>query len=183
MQRINALDPAKASVESQAMLEAVQNQLGVVPNLFKTVAHSPAALKFYLMQMEALASGVLPASIREQIALATAGANNSDYCASAHTVLGGECGVDANEAASSLRGHSASPKIEAALNFAKAIIEHKGNVGDAQLKAVRDAGYSEAELVEIIANVAMNIFTNYFNLVAGTEIDFPHIHTGIVRAA
>lgn len=183
MQRISALDPTNTPAESKAMLDAVQKQLGIVPNLFKTVAHAPAALKFYLMQMEALGSGTLPATLREQIALVTAGTNKSDYCASAHTVLGGGCGVDANEAASSLRGHSASPKVEAALNFAKAIIEHKGNIDDAQLKAVRDAGYSDAEIVEMIANVSMNIFTNYFNLIAGTEIDFPHIHTKIVRAA
>jgi uncharacterized peroxidase-related enzyme len=156
----------------------VQKKLGVTPNLFKTLAHSPAALGFYLQQSQALASGVLSPALREQIALATAGVNACDYCASAHTLLGKGVGVTAGEAAKNLHGVATDARVDAALKFARAIVEKRGNVSDTQLSNIRAAGYDDAELVEIVAHVAMNIFTNYFNHVAGTEVDFP-----LVRAA
>lgn len=178
MQRIPALNPAAAPAAAQPLLEAVGKKLGMVPNLFKTFAHSPAVLQYYLAGSEALAGGVLSAALREQIALVTAGANECDYCASAHTLLGKGAGVAATELAGNLRGSSGNPKTQAALDFAKAIVAARGRVSDAQLLAVRNAGYGDAEVVEIVAVVAANIFTNYFNHIAETTIDFP-----VVRAA
>ena len=169
MQRISALEVSAAPAASKTMLEAVQKKIGMVPNLFKTFAHSPAVLQFYLNQGEALASGSLPAALREQIALVTAGANGCDYCASAHT--------------NNLHGIAGDAKTQVALNFAKEVVEKRGRVSDAQIQAVRNAGYSEAELVEITANVATNLFTNYFNHIAGTVIDFPPVITDKIRAA
>jgi uncharacterized peroxidase-related enzyme len=177
MTRIAALNPSDASANAQAMLAAVQKKLGIVPNLFKTFAHSPAVLGSYLAQSEALAGGVLPASLREQIALATAGVNQCDYCASAHTLLGKGAGVSAQEAALNLHGNATDSKVAAALSFANAIVDSRGRVSDVQLAAVRAAGYNDAEVVEIIAHVALNIFTNYFNHIAATEIDFPLVKT------
>jgi uncharacterized peroxidase-related enzyme len=173
MQRINALATAAAPAASQRMLEAVQKKLGMVPNLFKTFAHSPAVLKYYLAGSEALGTGVLSAGLREQIALVTAGENECDYCASAHTLMGKGAGLNSAEMASNLRGRSADAMVQAALSFAAAVVSERGRVSDAQLQAVRAAGYSEAEVVEIVANVVANIFTNYFNHIAGTVIDFP----------
>jgi len=177
MQRIPALAATAAPAASQPMLEAVRKKLGMVPNLFKTFAHSPAVLQYYLAGSEALAHGGLPAGLREQIALVAAGANECDYCASAHTLMGKGAGLSAAEMSDNLHGRSADAKTQAALDFAAAIVTARGRVSDAQLQAVRAAGYSDAEVVEIVAHVAASIFTNYFNHIAGTEIDFP-----VVRA-
>jgi len=173
MQRIPALANAAAPAASQPLHEAVHKKLGMVPNLFKTFAHSPAVLRYYLAGSEALGGGALPAALREQIALVTAGENECDYCASAHTLKGKGAGLDSAEMADNLRGRSASAKTQSALDFATAIVSERGRISDAQLKAVRAAGYADAEVVEIVANVVANIFTNYFNHVAGTVIDFP----------
>lgn len=178
MQRIPALATAAAPAASQPLLEAVGKKLGMVPNLFKTFAHSPAVLKYYLHGSEALGGGVLSAALREQIALVTAGENECDYCASAHTLMGKGAGLAAAEMAHNLRGRSDDAKTQAALNFAAAIVSERGRISDAQLSAVRAAGYGDAEVVEIVANVVANIFTNYFNHIAGTVIDFP-----VVKAA
>jgi len=178
MQRINALDLAAAPTASQDILAAVQKRLGMVPNLHKTIAHSPAALQGYVRQSEALAGGVLPPALREQIALVAAGTNDCDYCASAHTLLGKHAGVKADEAAENLRGRATDPRAQTALAFAKAIVEDRGRVSDSQLQALRSAGFTDAEVVEIIAHVALNIFTNYFNHIASTEIDFPVVRAG-----
>jgi len=175
--RIQALEISAAPAASQPMLEAVKKKLGMAPNLFKTFAHSPAVLQYYLSGSEALAGGSLSAALREQIALTTAGVNTCDYCASAHTLMGKGAGVAVAELAANLRGHAGDAKTQAALTFAAAIVQERGRVSDAQLQAVRAAGYSESDIVEIVAVVAENIFTNYFNHVAGTAIDFPVVRT------
>lgn len=175
MQRINALEPNLAPTASKTQLDAVQKQIGMVPNIFKTIAHSPAALQFALGQSAALAAGALSPALREQIALVTAGSNACDYCASAHTLMGKGAGLQAAEMTNNLTGTSADAKTRAALSFAKTIVQERGLVSDEQLNAVRLAGFTDGEIVEIIANVAANIFTNYFNHIAGTVIDFPRI--------
>jgi uncharacterized peroxidase-related enzyme len=160
MQRIPALTTATAPAASKPMLEAVQKKLGMVPNLLKTFAHSPAVLQYYLAGSEALSASALPAALREQIALVTAGENECDYCASAHTLMGKGAGLDSAEMAGNLRGRSDNAKTQAALAFAAAIVSERGRISDAQLQAVRAAGYAEAEVVEIVAVVVANIFTN-----------------------
>jgi uncharacterized peroxidase-related enzyme len=140
-------------------------------------------LQFYLQQGEALAGGSLPAQLREQIALVTAGSNGCDYCASAHTLMGKGAGLAADEMAKNLQGRSGDAKTQAALDFAKAIVQSRGQVTDVQIQAVRSAGYSEADVVEIVAHVATNLFTNYFNLIAGTVVDFPPVSATPIRAA
>ena len=175
MQRIPALTTSAAPALAQPMLNAVQKKLGMVPNLFKTIAHSPAVLQYYLAGSEALAGGALTGPLREQIALVTAGANDCDYCASAHTLMGKGAGLDAAEMKQNLVGRSDNPKTQAALDFAASIVRERGRINDSQLQALRAAGYGDAELVEIVANVAANIFTNYFNHIAGTVIDFPAV--------
>lgn len=159
------------------LFAAIKGQLGMVPNIFKAFAHSPAVLEAYLQQSGTLATGALSAQLREQIAVVTAGTNACDYCASAHTLLGKNAGVSTDELAKNLRGESADSKTQAALTFAKEIVEKQGRVTETTLTAVRNAGFSEAEIVEIIAHVGMNIFTNYFNHIAGTQVDFPLVST------
>ena len=183
MQRIEALSPANAPAASAAMLEAVKKQIGMVPNLFKTFAHSPAVLGGYLKQTEALGGGVLPASLREQLAVAIAGQNHCSYCASAHTLMGKGAGVAVEELSHNLQGQSGDAKTQAAIDFAKALLNHRGQMGEADFAAVRAAGFGDAEIVEIIAHVGVNVFTNYFNNAVGTVIDFPVVSAETIRAA
>jgi uncharacterized peroxidase-related enzyme len=173
MPRLTALATTEAPAAAQPLLENVRRSLGLVPNLLATLAHSPAALQSYLSFSQAIGGASLSATLREQIALAVAGENTCDYCASAHTALGKAAGIPDDELALNLRGDSNDAKAKAALDFSRDIVLRRGRVSDKSLAAVRGAGFSEAEIVEIVVTVALNIFTNYFNHVAETEIDFP----------
>ena len=183
MQRINPINEADAPQKTVELLNAVRKQMGGVPKILGTMAQSSAALGGYLNLAGALAGGKLSAKLREQIALAVAGANSCDYCASVHTALAAKVGVTHDELSSNLSGQSADSRVQAALQFARQIVATRGNVTNAQLTVVRGAGFSDEEIVEILANTVLNIFTNYFNHVAGTEIDFPAVSTSHVAAA
>jgi uncharacterized peroxidase-related enzyme len=156
------------------MLHAVEKQLGVVPNLFRLVSNSPAALEGYLSLSGALAKGRLPAPTRERIALAVAEVNGCNYCLSAHTYLGKNLAkLDDAEMVANRAGSSNDPKAAAAVRFATKIARDRGHIGDEDLSAVRLAGYDDAQIIEIVQHVALNVWTNYVNEVARTEIDFP----------
>ena len=182
MQRIPTVNASSASATTQGLLEAVTKQMGGVPNILATMAQSGAALGGYLGFAGALAKGSLAPAVREQIALAVAGANTCDYCASVHTVLGQGAGLSAEETRRNIAGESSDPKVASLLSFARQIVKGRGHVSDAQIAAFRAAGYGDEELVEVVAQVALNIFTNYFNHIAGTEIDFPHVSTDLALA-
>jgi uncharacterized peroxidase-related enzyme len=183
MQRIPALEPNLAPAASRSILEAVQKKIGMAPNIHRTLAHAPAVLASYVQQNETLAGGVLPAALREQIALAVAGRNGCDYCASAHTLIGKGAGLTPAQASDALRGRTTDVRTQAALNFVAAVLEQRGHVRDADLAAVRASGYGDAEIVEFVAHVAINIFTNYLNSVAQTDIDFPLVRAGALAPA
>jgi len=169
-----------APVASQLLLNVVKKQLGSAPNLFRLVANSPAALEGYVSLSGALAKGALPAATRERIALAVAEINGCDYCLSAHTYLGQHVAkLDAAEMAANRAGGSNDPHANAAVRFAAQVARARGHVSDADLAAVRSAGYDAAQIVEIVQHVALNTWTNYINEVAQTEIDFP----AVTRAA
>ncbi|MDX2211091.1 MAG: carboxymuconolactone decarboxylase family protein [Sphingopyxis sp.] len=177
MNRLTIPTRTSAPAASQPLLDTVEKSLGVVPNLFRLVGHSPAALEGLLCLNGAL-SKALDAKTRERIALAVAEVNGCDYCLSAHTYLGlNLVKLDAAEIAANRTGHSNDPKADAAVAFAATVAAERGRVSDADLAAVRHAGFSEAQIVEIIGLVAVNVYTNLINNVADTEIDFP-----IVRA-
>lgn len=161
---------------SQPLLEAVKKQLGSVPNLFRVIGNSPAALEGYLGLNGALAKGRLDAKMRERIAIRVAELNGCDYCLSAHTYLGKQLAkLDDAELALSREGRSSDPRVLAGLEFATAVVRDRGHVSAAALADARSASYSDAELVEIVLHVALNTLTNYVNSVAGTEVDFPRI--------
>ena len=168
--------------KSQALLSQIKLKLGGTPNIFKTLAHSSAALQFYLSGSEALKESTLSGALQEQIALTVAGANQCDYCASAHTVMGRGQKISDAELAANLEAQSEDAKTQAALTFAQEIVDSRGHVSDAGVRTVRAAGYSDREVVEIIAVVSHNIFTNYFNLIAGTAVDFPLVNTAKAAA-
>mgnify|MGYP003639746707 CR=1 FL=1 len=171
--------PTHASIEAapaaaRQHLEAVNRQLGVVPNLFRLVANSPSALEGYLAMSGALAKGSLPAQTRERIALAVAQINACGYCLAAHTYLAKNAAkLGDAEIAANRHGGSLDPKADAAVRFAAKIVRERGHVSDADLQAVRMASYDDAQIVEIVQHVALNTWSNYINEVAGTEIDFP----------
>jgi uncharacterized peroxidase-related enzyme len=161
---------------SQPLLNGVKAQLGSVPNLFRVLATSPAALGGCLGLNAALAKGALDARTRERIALAIAAVNGCGYCLAAHSFIGSTFAkLDAAEIAANRAGRSNDAKADAAVRFAVAVTHTRGQVSDDALASVRAAGWSDAEILEIIAHVALNTLTNYVNEVAGTEVDFPPV--------
>ncbi len=171
--------PTPASIEaspaaSQPLLQAVKKQLGVVPNLFRLVGNSPAALEGYLGLNGALAKGALEAPTRERIALAVAEINGCDYCLSAHSYLGKNLAkLSDAEIAANRGGGSTDAKADAAVHFAVELVNTRGHVSEAEVQAVKQAGYTDAQVIEIVLHVALNTLTNYVNEMAKTEIDFP----------
>jgi uncharacterized peroxidase-related enzyme len=176
MSRIPTPPVDQAPAKAQPLLAAVNKQLGTVPNLFRIVSNSPAALEAYLGFSGALSHGALPAPTRERIALAVAEINGCDYCLSAHTYLGRNLArLDDAEITANRNGASNDIKAGAAVHFAVKLVQSRGQVSEANIAAVRAAGYSDAEIVEIIAHVALNVFANYVNEALKTEIDFPYV--------
>jgi uncharacterized peroxidase-related enzyme len=168
------IDAAPAA--SQPLLEAVKKQLGTVPNLFRLVSTSPAALEGYLGLSGALAKGMLPAATRERIALAVAEINGCNYCLSAHTYLGKNLAkLDDAEIAANRAGASNDPNADAAVRFAAKVTRERGHVGEDDVRAVKLAGYSDAQVIEMVLHVALNTWTNYINEIAKTDIDFPAV--------
>ena len=178
MSRINPIERTTTNDAVRRNFDAVEKQLGVVPNMMRTMAQSPAVLDAYLGFGAALRRGRLSPALQEQIALAVAEFNACDYCLSAHSALGAGAGLSSEQIAASREARDADPRLASALVFGRAILERRGEVTDQQLARVRAAGFSDAEVVEIIAHVAINVFTNYFNRAADTDIDFPKVTAG-----
>ena len=163
---------------SKPILDAVQKQLGVVPNMYRLIALSPAALQGFTANNGALTK-TLDVKTRERIALAVAQVNGCDYCLSAHSYLSLNLAkIGPDEIALNRKGQSGDAKADAAVHFAAKVVRERGHVTESDIKAVRAAGFSDAQIVEILAVTAENIFTNVLNVVAETDIDFP-----VVRAA
>lgn len=179
MSRIQPINYEESTGKVRRLLDGVKNKLGMTPNMMKTMAQSPAVLEAYLDFSGALAAGTLDAGLREQIALVSAEVNSCGYCASAHTAIGKMVGLDDGAILAARNGQSSDAKTDAALKFARNVIMHRGDVSDADVQAVRNAGFSDGEIGEIVAGVALNIFTNYFNVIARTEIDFPKVEMGL----
>jgi uncharacterized peroxidase-related enzyme len=175
MSRISVPATIEASpTGSQPLLEAVKKQFGLVPNLFRVVGNSPAALEGYLGLNGALGKGAIDAKTRERIALAVAEINGCDYCLSAHSYMAANLAkLDETEILANRRGASTDPKADAAVRFAASVTSARGHVGSSEVEAVRAAGFSDAQIVEIVLHVALNTLTNYVNNVAETAIDFP----------
>lgn len=183
MNRIAIPTSDQTPAASQPLLDAVHKQLGIVPNLMKLVGNSPAALEGYLSLNNALHKGTIGTKTGERLALAIAEINGCSYCLSAHTYLGKNVAkLDDAELVANRNGTSSDPKAAAAVHFATRVAIDRGHVSDADVLAVKAAGYSDAEVIEIVLHVALNTLTNYVNEVAQTEIDFPLV-TPSSRAA
>ncbi|OFX01312.1 MAG: peroxidase [Alphaproteobacteria bacterium RIFCSPHIGHO2_12_FULL_66_14] len=175
MARVAVIDPQTATGEAKSLLDAVQSALGMVPNFIRVLANSPAALNAFLGLHGIAGAGALDPKTRERIALAVAEQNACQYCVSAHTAIGRKVGLDNQEMLANRMGRSSDAKAEAALTFARALVEQTGQVNKAEFEAVRAAGHSDGEVVEIITHVALNIFTNLLGKATQVEIDFPKI--------
>lgn len=175
MARVAVVDPQTATGEAKQLLDAVQSGLGMVPNFIRVLANSPPALNAFIGIHGIAEAGLLDPKTRERIALAVAEQNACQYCVSAHTAIGRKVGLDTQEMLDNRMGRSSDSKAEAALAFARALVANTGQVSKAEFDAVRAAGHSDGEIVEIITHVAMNIFTNLLGKATQVEIDFPKI--------
>jgi uncharacterized peroxidase-related enzyme len=175
MSRIPLIQTEQAVASIRTQLESVQKALGATPNMFKAVANSQAALTSMWGSFGALGSGELGAPLGEQIAVAVANRNRCDYCLAAHHYLGKGAGLSETQLRNAQAGKSDDPRTAAALSFALSIVENRGQVSAAHLQATRAAGFSDGQIVEIVAHVALNLFTNYVNIALDVPVDFPKI--------
>lgn len=173
MSRIHTLSPATATGSARSLLEAVKSKLGLVPNMTRAMANAPAVLDGYLQFSGALTKGTLPAATRERIALAVAQANGCDYCLAAHSAIGKMVGLTSEQIQDSRLGTAVDAKTDSLIRFALRVVEARGRISDGDLEDVREAGFDDGTIAEVVANVALHVFTNYFNLVADTDLDFP----------
>lgn len=175
MSRITTVTNENASEEQQALFNAIQQKLGIVPNFLRVFANSPDALNAFLGLHHIAGHGKLEAATRERIALALAQQNECEYCLSAHTAIGRKTGLNSEEINANRAGDSQDAKAAVAVKFAQALVEHTGQVTTSEINELRAVGYSEAEIVEIITHVGMNLLTNILSKASLVEIDFPKV--------
>ncbi len=175
MSRISAINPQTATGDAKNLLDAVQAQLGITPNFIRVLAHAPKALEGFLGLYGALGAAGLPKAMQERIALAIAEGNSCQYCVSAHTAIGRGAGLSNEEMQLNRRGASADSKGAAIVAFARALNDNRGELTTAEFDAARAAGLSDAEIVEIIAVVSLNFFTNILGKAVRVDIDFPKV--------
>jgi uncharacterized peroxidase-related enzyme len=178
LNRITQLDPRQARGDTKRLFDQVDAKLGGVPNLFRVLGNSPAALEGYLNFNGALASGSFDDKVREQIALTVAESNLCSYCLSAHAFTGEKVGLTEKEIADAIHATSAIGRIDAILKLARSIVVQRGEVTDSDLEQARVFGLTDGEIVETVANVVLNILTNYVNHVAHTLVEFPEVRPG-----
>jgi uncharacterized peroxidase-related enzyme len=178
MSRIPALDPSSATGHVKETLDGLHKRLGVTPNLFRVAAQSPATLDALVGLVGSMAKGKLNARSREAVAIAVSNFNGCDYCLSAHTALGRGAGLREDALAKARDAVADDPKLGATLRFARLVAEQRGHVSASDLEAVRTAGANDAEILEIVMNVAAATFTNYLNVVAQTDLDLPAVSNG-----
>ncbi len=175
MTRIELRTRDTAPDASRPLLDQVQGAFGATPNMFRAVANSPAALASMWASFGALGGGTLGARLGEQIAVAVADLNACEYCLAAHTALGRKAGLSAQEMAAAQAGQSADPKTAAALRFASSLVANRAQITTADVDAVRAAGFDDGAVMEIMAHVALNLFTNYVNVAFAVPVDFPQV--------
>ena len=176
--RIKTLNPETTTGKSKELFNAVAQKLGFIPNLIKVFGNSPATLQTYLSLGELTASGNFSNKFREQLALSIAEENSCDYCLSAHTAIGKMNGLSEDEIEASRRANASDAKQQAGLQFAQSVTRNRGKVTTEELNSVKEAGYTDEDILEIVLNVVSNTLTNYVNHIAETAIDFPKVKTG-----
>lgn len=173
MSRLDLISPDAATGKAKDLLAAVNAKLGLVPNMTRAMANSPAVLEGYLQLSGSLGHGALSPKVREQLALAISEINGCDYCLAAHSAVGKMVGLTSDQIQDSRLGAAIDPKTDALLRFARRVTEARGRVSNGDLDEVRQAGFDDGAIAEVVAHVALNVFTNYFNNVVETDVDFP----------
>ena len=173
MPRLKTVEPSDAGPEVASMYQQIEQKIGMVPNILKGMANSPAVLQAYMSFSGALQEASLSSAEHEVVYLNTSEANRCHYCVSAHSTLATSIGLSADEVVNIRRGEPSDPKHRALARFTRRMMETKGFVEDADLEAVRDAGYGDQQIAEAIAVIALATFTNLFNHVNETQLDFP----------
>lgn len=175
MSRIPLVNPKDSTGERQQLLGQIHSAFGATPNMFRAVANSTAALKSMWGSFAALGGGVIAPKLGEQIAVAIANRNACEHCLAAHTALGRKAGASGDEMSAAQDGQSQDPKTAAALRFALRVVEGRGQIETADVGALRGEGFNDEEIVEILAHVALNLFTNYVNVAFAVPVDFPGV--------
>jgi uncharacterized peroxidase-related enzyme len=175
MSRITTINHETANEEQKALLDAIQSQLGMVPNFLKVFANSPAALRGFLGLYGIAGEGSLDPHTKERIALALAQQNACEYCVSAHTAIGRKAGLTGDEISANRAGSSRDAKAAIAVKLARSLVEHMGEITTDELVEARAAGYTDADIVEIITHSGLNILTNMIGKASRVEIDFPKV--------
>lgn len=175
MSTIAPLADADATPGTAAIFREAKARMGKVPNLLRVMAQAPAVLGVYWDGRGALAEGTLPARVQEQIAIAVAAANGCDYCLAAHTGAGRAAGLSATDLADAQLGRASDGHAAAVLAFALAVNADHGRTGSLALEQARASGLADAEILEVIAHVAVSILTNSINNLVGTSLDFPRV--------
>jgi uncharacterized peroxidase-related enzyme len=173
MARLNLIATEDANDKAKELLGAVKAKLGLVPNMTRAMVNSPAVLEGYLHLSGALGKGKLSAKTREQLALTVSQENECDYCLAAHSAIGKMVGLSADQIRDSRLGTAVDAKTDVLIRFARKVNETRGRVSDWDIEEVRQAGFDDGAIAEVVAQVALNVFTNYFNNVAETDVDFP----------
>ena len=173
--RIEQLDPERATGKTKRLFDDVKGKFGVVPNLFRVLGNAPAALESYLNFSAALAGGTLDDKVREQIGLTVAESNLCDYCLNAHAFMSGKIGLSEKEIADAIQATAANAKTDAILKLARSIVVQRGEITDSELQRARASGLTDGEIVETVANVVHNIFMTYLDHIARTVLDFPQV--------
>ena len=175
MSRIPLIDRQATTADRKELLDSIHGAFGATPNMFRAVANSPAALRSLWGSFGALGGGVIQPKLAEQIAVAVADRNACEYCLAAHTALGRKAGATSEEMTAAQMGESADPQTQAALTFALKVVNSRAQIGAADVDALRQAGFDDEQVVEILAHVALNLFTNYVNVAFDVPVDFPKV--------
>src|ERR1700731_2893852 len=171
--RIQPVDPAYATGAIRRLFSEIRAKFALVPNMFRVLANAPAALEGLMGLNAALGRGALDEKTRERLALAIAESNLCAYCLNVHTTIAGKIGLSRTEIEDAIRARAADARTDAILKLARSIVVQRGELSDADLARARAGGLSDGEIVETVANVALNIFENYMSHVARVPIDFP----------
>lgn len=173
MQRLQSVNPELAQGRTKELLDTVQQAFGVIPNTAKVMANSPAVVDSFLAFSTAMGGARIGTKLHNQVKLTTSETNSCDYCTSILSAVAPSAGLSAADILAGRTGNSEDRRTKAALAFANDVLESRGKVSNRQLAAVREAGFVDAEIVEIVASVVLGCFTNFLNNVADTKLDIP----------
>src|SRR5262245_23863450 len=173
MQRIQSVQPERANGRARELLASVETAFGVIPNAAKVMANSPAVLDSFLALTTAMGRATIGDKLHHQIKLTASEVNDSSYCSSLLCATGPTAGLTVADLVAGRSARAQDTRTNAALKFARTVLETKGKVGDGDLRAVRLAGLGDPEIVEIVASVVVGCFTNFLNNVAATTLDIP----------